>query len=93
MTRPKTKPEANATPKKQTTKEKKPAKADVKLTTKKRIPKPSDLPKEILKCSFCGHSVDASKVLIAGPSPYSFICDNCVEICVTILTQEYPVDW
>jgi len=39
-----------------------------------------------LKCSFCGKSQDQVKRLIAGPGVY--ICDECVELCSEIITEE-----
>lgn len=55
------------------------------------IDKPS-----LLRCSFCGKKQDQIKKLIAGPSV--FICDECVELCHTIvqndenLEQPKPID-
>ncbi len=40
-----------------------------------------------LSCSFCGKSQKDVKKLIAGPSVY--ICDECVELCNGIITEEY----
>ena len=39
-----------------------------------------------LKCSFCNKSQKEVKKLIAGPNVY--ICDECVEICNEIITEE-----
>lgn len=41
---------------------------------------------ELLKCSFCGKSQKQVKKLIAGPTVY--ICDECIELCNEILTEE-----
>jgi ATP-dependent Clp protease ATP-binding subunit ClpX len=38
-------------------------------------------------CSFCGKSADMAKRLIAGPNDV-FICDECVEVCRKILSEE-----
>ena len=38
-----------------------------------------------LHCSFCGKSEKALKNLIAGPSV--FICNDCVDICVSIIRE------
>jgi len=38
-------------------------------------------------CSFCGKSADMARRLIAGPDDV-FICDECVEVCRKILTEE-----
>jgi ATP-dependent Clp protease ATP-binding subunit ClpX len=40
-----------------------------------------------LCCSFCGKSQKEVRKLIAGPSVY--ICDECVELCNEIITEEY----
>lgn len=39
-----------------------------------------------LVCSFCGKTQDEVKKLVAGPGVY--ICDECVELCNDILTEE-----
>jgi len=39
-----------------------------------------------LHCSFCGKSQKDARRLIAGPGVY--ICDECIEICNDILTEE-----
>ncbi len=39
-----------------------------------------------LKCSFCGKAQFEVKKLIAGPSV--FICDECVELCREIISEE-----
>ena len=43
--------------------------------------------KNILYCSFCGKSQHEVKKLIAGPTV--FICDECVELCMDIIKEEY----
>ena len=40
-----------------------------------------------LCCSFCGKSQKEVRKLIAGPAVY--ICDECVELCNDIITEEY----
>lgn len=40
----------------------------------------------LLHCSFCGKSQDEVKKLIAGPD--SFICDECVHLCVGVFDRE-----
>ncbi len=40
-----------------------------------------------LRCSFCGKSQREVRKLIAGPSVY--ICDECVDLCNEIVTEEY----
>jgi len=41
---------------------------------------------KILYCSFCGKSQHEVKKLIAGPSV--FICDECIDLCTDIITEE-----
>ncbi|HHY44327.1 MAG TPA: ATP-dependent Clp protease ATP-binding subunit ClpX [Firmicutes bacterium] len=43
-----------------------------------------------LKCSFCGKYQDQVKRLIAGPGVY--ICDECIELCYEIITEELDED-
>ena len=43
-----------------------------------------------LCCSFCGKSQKEVRKLIAGPSVY--ICDECVELCNDIITEEFERD-
>ncbi len=43
-----------------------------------------------LYCSFCGKSQHEVRKLIAGPSV--FICDECVELCKDIITEEAHTD-
>jgi ATP-dependent Clp protease ATP-binding subunit ClpX len=38
-------------------------------------------------CSFCGKSAEITRRLIAGPNDV-FICDECVEVCRKILSEE-----
>lgn len=40
-----------------------------------------------LCCSFCGKSQKEVRKLIAGPSVY--VCDECVELCNEIITEEF----
>jgi ATP-dependent Clp protease ATP-binding subunit ClpX len=39
-----------------------------------------------LLCSFCGKNQDKVAKLVAGPSGY--ICDECIELCNDILSEE-----
>ena len=41
---------------------------------------------EVKHCSFCGKSQQEVTKLIAGPSV--FICDECVDLCNDIITEE-----
>lgn len=40
------------------------------------------------QCNFCGNQQARVKRLIAGPGVY--ICDECVQLCVEILDEEFP---
>jgi len=46
--------------------------------------------KKQLKCSFCGKSQDQVRRLIAGPGVY--ICDECIELCSEIISDEFEED-
>ncbi len=39
-----------------------------------------------LNCSFCGHGHQESLILIAGPMVN--ICDECVDLCTQIVSEE-----
>ncbi len=41
---------------------------------------------KVLHCSFCGKSQNEVKKLIAGRGVY--ICDECIEVCINIVSQE-----
>lgn len=45
----------------------------------------SDIPKNV-KCSFCGKSQENVKKIVAGPGVY--ICDECVDLCTSIIQAE-----
>ena len=45
----------------------------------------SDMPRSV-KCSFCGKAQENVKRLVAGPGVY--ICDECVELCNSIIENE-----
>ena len=47
--------------------------------------------KNDLRCSFCGKSQDEVRKLIAGPDGV-FICNECVDICVGIIEEEYDFE-
>lgn len=47
-------------------------------------------PTNITLCSFCGKSHAEVRKLIAGPGVY--ICDNCVNLCKSVLDKELSVD-
>jgi ATP-dependent Clp protease ATP-binding subunit ClpX len=44
----------------------------------------------LLVCSFCGKAQNEVKKLIAGPTVY--ICDECVELCNDIISEEYDLE-
>lgn len=45
----------------------------------------NEIPRGI-RCSFCGKSQELVKRIVAGPSVY--ICDECIEVCNSILENE-----
>lgn len=47
--------------------------------------------KDNYQCSFCGKSQDEVRKLIAGPDG-TFICNECVDICVGIIEEEYDFE-
>ena len=47
-------------------------------------------PTKLTMCSFCGKSHAEVKKLIAGPGVY--ICDNCINICKSVLEKELNQD-
>ena len=46
-----------------------------------------DISEDLKHCSFCGKSQQEVPKLIAGPSVY--ICDECVDLCNEIITDEF----
>lgn len=44
----------------------------------------------LLQCTFCGKGQDEVQKLVAGPGVY--ICNECVELCNDILTEELSFD-
>ena len=45
----------------------------------------NDVPKSV-RCSFCGKSQESVKKIVAGPGVY--ICDECVDLCTSIIEAE-----
>jgi ATP-dependent Clp protease ATP-binding subunit ClpX len=43
---------------------------------------------EDLRCSFCGKNQDDVARLVAGPGVY--ICDECIEVCSEIVSEDMP---
>ena len=41
---------------------------------------------DMLRCSFCGKSQHEVRKLIAGPTVY--ICNECVEVCLDIISED-----
>ena len=73
-----------------------PSKRAVKTPPQKAQKKAVSKPKEnavppTIKCSFCGKSTDTARRIIAGPPPVNaFICDECLFVCVKIISEENP---
>jgi hypothetical protein len=38
-------------------------------------------------CSFCGKTSAEVATLIAGPDSYTYICDECIEVCGRIVAE------
>ena len=49
----------------------------------------NDIPKSV-RCSFCGKPQESVKKIVAGPGVY--ICDECVELCNSIIETELYED-
>src|SRR5690349_23575646 len=45
---------------------------------------------DTLRCSFCGKSQNEVKKLIAGPTAY--ICNECIDICNEIITDDQQAE-
>ena len=43
--------------------------------------------KKKVRCSFCNKSQEQVRKLIAGPNVY--ICDECIEVCMEIMEDEF----
>lgn len=55
--------------------------------TKKKINKSNSEESDLIEiCTFCGRDCNQVKLLIAGP-PGIFICDECINLCNSILNQ------
>ncbi len=46
--------------------------------------------KKSVRCSFCGKDQEAVSRIIAGPGAY--ICNECVQLCMSILGEDYDAD-
>ena len=44
-----------------------------------------------LRCSFCGKPQNKVRKLVAGPGVY--ICDECINVCASILDDELSLDY
>ena len=51
-----------------------------------RMPNNDDIKERGICCSFCGKPQSEARRLIAGPGVY--ICDECIELCMSILEDE-----
>lgn len=51
----------------------------------------TDNPAVIARCSFCHKANTEIKKLVAGEGV--FICDECVALCVEIISQELDEEW
>ena len=49
----------------------------------------NDIPKTV-RCSFCGKAQENVKKIVAGPGVY--ICDECVDLCTSIIEAELYTD-
>ena len=45
---------------------------------------------DVLRCSFCNKSQNDVKKLIAGPTV--FICDECVDVCNEIISDDITAE-
>ena len=45
----------------------------------------NDIPKNV-RCSFCGKSQENVRKIVAGPGVY--LCDECVDLCTSIIQAE-----
>lgn len=62
------------------------------LIMKKIVGSTEDKGKDMIFCSFCGKTEDEATHIIVGPSTKDAdyaICDDCVEICVSIIFKAY----
>lgn len=48
------------------------------------------MPEKTFFCSFCGKSQNEVRKLIAGPTV--FICNECVDLCAEICTEQSEAD-
>ena len=46
----------------------------------------SDEPKKSLRCSFCGKRESEVRRMLQGPG--ARICDQCVQLCMSLLEEE-----
>ena len=44
-----------------------------------------------VRCSFCGKPQNKVRKLVAGPNVY--ICDECINVCASILDDELSMDY
>jgi ATP-dependent Clp protease ATP-binding subunit ClpX len=41
-----------------------------------------------VRCSFCGKPGDEVASIVCGPTPEIAICDECVTLCVEIISEQ-----
>ena len=41
-----------------------------------------------IHCSFCNKGRDEAKKLIAGQQDGTYICDNCVQLCLEVIQDD-----
>ena len=51
-------------------------------------PMPNDEKNTTIRCSFCGKTQDEVSRLVAGPGV--FICDECIDVCNAIISEDEP---
>ncbi len=54
------------------------------------MPRDDEKHEKTVRCSFCGKTQDIVDKLIAGPGVY--ICNECIELCQSIIEDEYEAD-
>lgn len=60
--------------------------------SKEAVSKPKEKPPiPKIKCSFCGKSTDTARQMVASPPPVNaYICDECIFVCIKILSENTP---
>jgi hypothetical protein len=64
----------------------KPPEKSVSTPSKNKVKKPIEPVREVHFCTFCGKPSGPERYMIAGPPPNnSFICEKCIEVCISVL--------